>query len=272
MKNIKTYTPEQLQNLRASGKILIATHKLIAENIRAGVSCADLDKIAEDFIRSQNAEPSFKGHGSYKHSICASVNNESVHGIPTADKVLKEGDIVSIDIGVRAGGMCTDAARTYPVGQISPDAQQLIDITRECFFVAIKGLKAKSKVGDIGDRIQTYIETMREKKKHCPKEQPTFGIVNTYFGHGVGEKVHEEPLIPHFKPDKRAKKIVKDVCRVRLPAGCVIAIEPMINAGSPELKTAPDGWTAITVDGSLAAHYENTVIILEDGVEIVTLD
>ena len=153
--------------------------------------------------------------------------------------------------------MCTDAARTYAVGKVSDEAKTLIEVTRECFYQAIKGLKAKSKVGDIGERIEAFIDGR-------------FGIVQNYFGHGVGEKVHEEPLIPHFKTTKHMAKVVRDVARVRLPVGSVIAIEPMINAGGAELKTGSDGWTAVTVDGSLAAHFENTLIITEDGVEVVT--
>jgi len=260
LKNIKIYNEQQLNALRQSGKILAQTLELIKNNIREGITTLELDKIAEDNIRKNGGEPSFKGYNGYKHSICTSINEESIHGMPSKNKILKIGDIISIDVGVRFGGMCTDAARTWGVGEISEKAQTLINATEQCFNEAIRGLKAMSKVGDIGERIQNYIT-----------KNTTYSIIDRYFGHGVGEKVHEDPLIPNFIPDKKAKKVLKDIVRVRLPLHSVIAIEPMINEGVKDVKVGKDGWTVVTTDGKLAAHYENTLIVFEDGVEVVTI-
>ena len=260
MKNIKTYNAEQLDLIRQSGKILASTLNLLKQKIQPGISTLELDAIAETHIRSHaDAIPSFKDYNGFPLSICTSVNEESIHGLPRADKILKEGDIISVDVGVRYKGFCTDAARTFPVGKISPEAQKLINITRNCFYEGINGLKAKSKVGDIGDRIEDYVTANSD-----------FSIIDNFFGHGVGEKVHEDPLIPNFRITKRHKLALKDIGRVRLPLHSVIAIEPMINQGKKDVKTAPDKFTMITVDGKLAAHWEITLIILEDGVEIVT--
>ena len=256
---IKSYSVEQLDNLRQSGKILAGALAQVKKNIRAGISTLELDKIAEDFIISNNAAPSFKNYNGFPFSICTSVNEESIHGMPREDKILKEGDIISVDIGVRYNGMCTDAARTWPVGKTSDEAKSLIHATRQCFVQAIKGLKAKSKVGDIGERIQDFIS-----------QNTTFSIIQNFFGHGVGENVHEEPLIPNFRPGRKTKPIIREHVRKRLPLHSVIAIEPMINAGEKDVEVGPDGWTVTTVDGRLSAHYENTVIVLEDGVEVVT--
>ncbi|MCL2755663.1 MAG: type I methionyl aminopeptidase [Firmicutes bacterium] len=260
MKNIKVYNTEQLDNVRQSGKILSHTLVLLQESLRSGISTLELDRIAEDYIRSSGAEPSFQNYNGYKYSICTSINEESIHGMPRKDKILKDGDIISIDVGVRFNGMCTDAARTFAIGEISDEAKHLIQITEQSFFEAIRGLKAMSKVGDIGERIENYIRV-----------NSTYSIVDRYFGHGVGEKVHEDPLIPNFIPPKKSIPKLKEIVRTRLPLHSVIAIEPMINMGVKDLKTASDKWTAITVDGKLAAHYENTLIILENGVEVVTL-
>jgi len=257
---IKSYSAEQLDNLRQSGKILAGALAEIERNIKAGISTLELDKIAEESITKNGAEPSFKNYNRFPYSICTSVNEESIHGMPRADKILQDGDIISVDVGVRFNGMCTDAARTFPVGDVSDEAKALIKATEQCFFEAIKGLKEKSKVGDIGARIEDFIKT-----------NTTFSIIENFFGHGVGERVHEEPLIPNFRPNRKTKKIIKEHVMARLPLHSVIAIEPMINAGVKESKVGKDGWTVTTADGKLAAHYENTVIILEDGVEVVTL-
>jgi len=259
MKNIKIYNEEQLNNLRKSGKILSQTLDLIKKSIREGISTLELDKIAEEFICKNGAVPSFKGYNGYKFSICTSVNEESIHGMPRKTKILENGDIISVDIGVRYNGMCTDAARTWGVGEISTEAQNLIDACEQCFREAIKGLKAMSKVGDIGQRIEDYI-----------KKNTSYSIIDRYFGHGVGEKVHEDPLIPNFVPDKKSKRVLKDITRVRLPSCSVIAIEPMINQGTKEVKVGKDKWTVVTADGKLAAHYENTLIVMENNIEIVT--
>ena len=255
--NIKSYTPEQLDIIRAGGKILAEALQVVRSYINPGVSTLELDKIAEDFVRGKGAEPSFKGYNGYAFTICASVNEESIHGIPKADKILRNGDIVSVDIGVRYKGFCTDAARTWPVGEVSEEARKLIEITEKSFWEGIRGLRAMHKVSSIGERVENFV-----------RANSSFSIIENYFGHGVGEKVHENPLIPNYKPMSKA---LRDITRHRLPVGSVIAIEPMLNAGVKEVETAQDGWTAVTVDGKLAAHYENTVIVLENGVEVVTI-
>ncbi|MCL2587308.1 MAG: type I methionyl aminopeptidase [Firmicutes bacterium] len=253
---IQTYNEAELEIIRAGGKILARTHEELARHIRAGISTLELDKIAEKFIRDNNAEPAFKGFNRYPYSICASVNEESIHGMPRGDKILREGDIISIDIGLRFKGFCTDAARTHSVGAVSEEAKKLIEITEKSFWRAIKDLKAKSKVGDIGDRVEDFV-----------RNNSTFSIIETYFGHGIGRSVHQDPLIPNFRADKKIRKLTLQ----RLPLHCVICIEPMINVGDKEVEVGKDGWTVRTKDGSLAAHYENTVIILQDGVEVVTI-
>ncbi|MCL2850769.1 MAG: type I methionyl aminopeptidase [Firmicutes bacterium] len=259
MKSIKTYDKEKLDLLRQSGKILANTLNLLESNINPGITTMELNNIAEKHIIEQGGIPSFKDYNGFPCAICTSINEESIHGMPRVDKVLKDGDIISVDVGVRYNGLCTDAARTFPVGKISDDAKKLIEITKQSFYQAINGLKALSKVGDIGERIEDFV-----------KSNSNFSIIDNFFGHGVGYNVHEEPLIPNFRPDRKAKKILKDVIRIRLPLHSVIAIEPMINQGTKTVKTGSDKWTVVTADGKLAAHYENTLIILEDGVEIVT--
>jgi len=254
---IQTYKQNELDIIRAGGKILGAIHRELATSIKAGVSTLELDAIAAELIQSHGAESAFLGFQKYPFSICTSVNDAAIHGIPSADEILRDGDIISIDIGIRFGGFCTDAARTHAVGEISPEAQKLIEITQQSFFEAIKGLRAKSKVGDIGERIEKFVT-----------ENSDFSIIDTYFGHGIGRSVHQDPLIPNFVPtNKRVRKIVQ----TRLPAGCVICIEPMINIGGKDVATDKDKWTVRTTDGSLSAHYENTVIITENGAEVVTL-
>ncbi|MCL2570044.1 MAG: type I methionyl aminopeptidase [Firmicutes bacterium] len=255
---IKTYNKEQLDYVREGGKILAQALSILKDSVKPGISTMELDKIAEDFIRAQGAEPAFMGYNGYKHTICASVNEEAIHGIPRTDKILKEGDIISVDCGVKWKGFCTDAARTIAVGKISDEAHKLIDATEQSFFQAIKGLKAMSKVGDIGTRIENYI-----------KGNTNFSIIEKFCGHGIGEEVHQEPRIINYVP--KVKINLHTDLRKRLPAGCVIAIEPMINVGTKDVKVGDDGWTVVTGDGKLSAHYENTVIVLEGCVEVVTL-
>jgi len=252
--------------MRASGKILRGAFELLENNIRAGVTTLELDKIAEKFIRSRGGEPCFKNYNGYGFTICASVNEASIHGIPRKDKILKDGDIISIDCGVRypkgRNGMCTDAARTFAIGKISNEARKLIETCENCFEVATKNLKAGDKVSVIGEKIEALIGGR-------------YGIIDTYFGHGIGEKVHEDPLIPNFDVRKailygdKREKLLKLV-DIELAQNTAICIEPMINCGTKKVKTAKDGWTVITEDGRLAAHYENTLIIHKDGIEIVT--
>lgn len=252
---IEVYSIEQLSLIRAGGKILARCLDEVAKNIRAGVTTLELNNIAEDFLKRQGAEPSFKGYQGFPYAICASVNEESIHGMPSK-KVLKDGDIISIDVGVRYGGFCTDAARTYAVGVVSDEAKKLINVTEGAFWAGVDGLRAKSKISDIGERVEDFV-----------RANSNFSLIENFFGHGIGRNVHQEPLIPNFRVrNKRLQGIVRE----RLPAGCVICVEPMVNVGGKEVEVGPDKWTVVTSDKSLAAHYENTIIILEDGIEIIT--
>jgi len=253
---MKTYKKNELDNIRRAGKILSAALSAAKDAIAVGVSTLELDAAAEEVILGHGAEPCFKDYRDYGFATCISVNEEIVHGKPSADKILKEGDIVSIDVGVRFNGFCADAARTFGVGKISANAQKLIDVTRQCFYEAIKTLKAGSLVGEVGQRVEYYV-----------RQNTTYGILTNYFGHGIGRSVHEEPLIPNFVPDVPQ---LKSICRREFPAGTAICIEPMICEGNNATKTKDDKWTVVMADGKLSAHYENTVIVHKDSVEVVT--
>jgi len=253
---MKTYTRSELDNIRRAGEILSAALLSSKNTIAVGVSTLDIDKAAESVILAQGGDPCFKNYHGYGFATCISVNEEVVHGVPRADRILKDGDIVSIDVGVRFNGFCADAARTFGVGNISQDAQKLIDVTKQCFFEAIKTLKAGSLVGEVGRRVEYYI-----------RHNTAYGILTNYFGHGIGRGVHEEPLIPNFVPSVQQ---LKNICRRKFPVGTVVCIEPMICEGNPATKTKQDKWTVVMADGKLAEHYENTVIVHENGVEIVT--
>jgi len=222
----------------------------------------ELDKIASDYIISQGASPAFKGYGGFKHSICTSINDESIHGIPRKVK-LADGDIISIDIGVRypkKNGMCTDSARTFAVGSISDSARDLIDTTRRSFYEGIRGLRAGAHVKEIGKRIEKFVDGR-------------YGIIDSYFGHGIGRNLHEGALIPNFDIDDPSRTLSEKAFKavdVILSEGDIICIEPMLNLGAKNIKLSKDGWTVVTADGQIAAHYENTLIIHKDRVEIVT--
>lgn len=245
--NIKNQ--EQIEKMRVAGKILADLDEILREEIKPSVTTAYLDRIAEDFIRSRNAEPSFKGYGGFPGSICVSVNEEVIHGIPGKRK-LQEGDIVSIDMGSYIGGFHGDCARTYGVGKISEEDQKLIDVTKQSFFEGIKLAKPGNHLYDISAAIHEYVEKFG------------FGIVRDYVGHGIGRKLHEDPAVPNYKMKSRG---------IKLQSGMVLAIEPMITAGTHEIKVLDDDWTVITLDGKRAAHYENTVLITEDEPELFTL-
>ena len=235
--------------MKKAGRIVGETLLLFKEEVKPGVTTAELDRMAEEFITKHGAKPSFKGLYGFPSSLCISVNEQVIHGFPGA-YVLKEGDIVSIDCGAFFDGFHGDAARTFPVGNISLDAQKLIDITEESFFQGIKFAKEGNKLTDISYGIQSYVEAAG------------FSVVRDFVGHGIGRKVHEDPNVPNFGKSGRGPKLVE---------GMVLAIEPMINLGNHNVKTLKDGWTVVTVDSSLSAHYENTVAILSDGPEILTL-
>lgn len=247
---IKIKSQEEIELMREAGRITRDTLKVVEDSIRVGISTKELDKIAYDYIKSQGATPSFKNYGGFPGSICASVNDTIVHGIPSNNIVLKEGDIISIDCGAKYKGYHGDAARTFPVGKIDAKVKRLIKITEQSFFEGIKDLKSGAFVGDISHRIQTFVE------------KNGYSIVRELVGHGVGKQLHEDPMVPNYG---------KAGSGPRLNANSVIAIEPMVNMGDKNVVFMSDGWTCKTRDGMPSAHYENTVLITENGVEILTL-
>lgn len=241
---------KQVEKMRASAKITKEALELLEKHIKPGVTTAQLDKIAYDFIISKGAKPNFLNYNGFPGSICASLNDEVVHGIPSKKVVLKEGDIISIDMGAVLDGWHSDAARTFGVGKISDEAQRLIDVTRESFFEGIKYLKHGAKLGDVSSAIQNYVE------------KNGYSVVRDLVGHGIGQSLHEDPSVPNFGSAGRG---------VKLAAGMTLAIEPMVNAGTHKVAVLDDDWTVVTYDGNLSAHYENTVLITKDGYEILTL-
>jgi methionyl aminopeptidase len=241
-------TPNEVQIMREAGRIVALTHHELKKHIVPGITTFELDKKAEEFILSQDAIPSFKGYNGFRGSICTSVNNQLVHGIP-GDVVLSEGDIISIDIGAKFNGYHGDSAWTYGVGKIDEDSQRLLDITEESLYQGLNEAKPGERLSNISHAIQLYVEANG------------FSIVREYVGHGVGQDLHEEPNIPHYGPPNNGP---------RLKPGMVLAIEPMVNAGSRYVKTLADNWTVVTVDGGRCAHFEHTIAITETGFEILT--
>jgi methionyl aminopeptidase len=241
-------TERELEIMREAGRIVALTHQELQKYITPGITTKELDVIAEKFIRSCNAIPSFKGYNGFRGSICVSVNEELVHGIPR-DRVLREGDIISIDIGAKYNGYHGDSAWTYPVGEISDETQRLLDVTEESLYKGLKEAKPGDRLSNISHAIQTYVE------------ERNFSVVREYVGHGVGQDLHEDPQIPHYGPPNKGP---------RLKPGMVLAIEPMVNAGTRYVKTLADDWTVVTVDGKVCAHFEHTVAITETGYEILT--
>lgn len=240
---------QEINLMRISGRIVGEALNLMGEKIKPGISTYELDRIAEEFITKQGAVPSFKGYGGFPGSICASVNDTVIHGIPSKKIILQEGDIVSIDMGARINGYHGDAARTFAVGKISEDASKLIDVTRESFFKGVEAIKENAKLSDISHAIQIYAESFG------------FQLVRDYVGHGIGKSLHESPNVPNFGAAGRGPKLIE---------GMVLAIEPMVTMGTYEVKVLPDKWTVKTLDAKLAAHYENTVAITENGPELLT--
>lgn len=241
-------TPREIEIMREAGRIVALTHQELKKHISPGITTKELDAIAEQFILKTDAIPSFKGYNGFPGSICASVNNELVHGIPS-DRVLKEGDIITIDIGVKYNGYHGDSAWTYPVGNIDEETNRLLEVTEESLYRGLMEAKPGERLSNISHAIQTYVESNG------------FSIVREYVGHGVGQELHEDPQIPHYGPPN------KGPC---LKPGMVLAIEPMVNAGSRYVKTLTDNWTVVTVDGKMCAHFEHTVAITETGCEILT--
>lgn len=240
---------KEIELMRKAGKIVAETLLLVGEKVRPGITTAELDSIAEEFITKHGARPSFKGLYGFPASLCISVNEQVVHGIP-GGYVLKEGDIVSVDCGAKIDGFHGDAARTFAVGNISDEAKRLIQVTEESFFKGIEFARIGNNLTDISNEIQSYVEAAG------------FSVVRDFVGHGIGKSVHEDPEVPNFGKPGRGPKLV---------AGMTLAIEPMVNIGTYRVTTLGDDWTVISADKSLSAHYENTVVILPDGPEILTL-
>ncbi|KMJ56809.1 methionine aminopeptidase [Bacillus sp. LL01] len=241
-------TPRELDIMREAGRIVALTHQELKKHIVPGVTTKQLDDIAEKFIVKHDAIPSFKGYNGFRGSICASVNEELVHGIP-GDRVLKDGDIISIDIGAKYNGYHGDSAWTYAVGNISDETKRLLEVTEQSLYEGIKEVKPGARLSDVSHAIQMYAEGH------------DFSIVREYVGHGIGQDLHEDPQIPHYGPPNKGP---------RLKPGMVLAIEPMVNAGTRYVKTLADDWTVVTVDGKMCAHFEHTVAITETGYEILT--
>ncbi|MBQ6753390.1 MAG: type I methionyl aminopeptidase [Clostridia bacterium] len=242
-------TSKELELMRVACRISAEALQVAGEAVRPGISTWEIDKIAHDYIISQGAEPNFLGLYGFPGTACISINDEVIHGIPSKSRILKEGDIVSIDLGAKIHGFNGDNAATFAVGTISDEARRLLDTTRESLTEGIKAAVAGGRVGDIGHAVQTYCESRG------------YGVVREYEGHGVGTKLHEEPGVPNFGTAGRG---------IRLLPGMTIAIEPMINAGTHRVKQMSDGWTVKTADGALSAHFENTIAITDNGPVILT--
>ncbi len=243
-------TSRELSKMREAGRISANALKLAGKAVEPGVSTLEIDRIVRKYIEEQGAKPSFLGYGGFPGSACISVNDEVVHGIPSKKRILKSGDIVSVDVGAFYGGFHGDNAWTYACGDISDETQKLLDATRESLFEGIKQAIAGNRLGDIGSAIQRYVEAR------------SYSVVRDYVGHGVGAKLHEDPSVPNFGTPGRG---------VRLLPGMTIAIEPMINMGTHKVRVLDDDWTAVTADGKLSAHFEHTVAITADGPVILTM-
>jgi methionyl aminopeptidase len=241
-------TPEQVDKMAASGEILVRCLKMLAAKARAGTTTAELDAAAEKFIRSQGAEPAFKGYRGFPGSICASPNSMVVHGIPGPYQ-LKRGDILSIDVGVIKDGWVSDAAMTVPVGPVSAEAEKLLDVTKSSLFAAVEQMRPGNHLGDVSATIQQTVE------------DEGLSIIRTLVGHGIGRDMHEEPQVPNFGDPGKGPE---------LEEGMVLAIEPMVNAGGPLVRMGDDGWSVFSEDDSLAAHFEFTVAVTPSGPRVLT--
>ena len=243
-----TRDASEIERMRDAGRLVARTLVMLGREVRPGVTTAELDAMAERFIREHGGRPAFKGYRGFPASICPSVNEQVVHAIP-GPRVLNEGDIIGIDVGVEMHGYYGDAATSFPVGKVSAEATRLLEVTREALMRGIAMARAGGRVGDISHAIQSYVEGQG------------FTVVTALVGHGIGRAMHEEPQVPNYGPPDRGP---------RLMTGQVIAIEPMVNVGGPDVVTQDDGWTVATKDGSLSAHFEHTVAIGADGPEILT--
>jgi methionyl aminopeptidase len=239
---------KEIEAIGAAAQLVAKTLEMLAARVAPGVTTADLDRWAEAFIRDHGARPAFKGYRGFPASICPSVNDEVVHSIP-GPRALREGDIIGIDVGVERDGYFGDSAFTFPVGEVPEEARRLLRVARESLMKGIEQARAGKRIGDISHAIQTHAE------RHG------YSVVRELLGHGIGRQMHEEPQVPNFGPPDRGP---------RLMAGQVLAIEPMVNVGRPEVQTRPDGWTVVTKDGSLSAHFEHTVAVGANGPEILS--
>jgi len=238
-------SPREVETMAAAGRIVAETLALVAREVRPGVSTEALDRIAEQFIRSHpGAKPSFKGLYDFPATLCTSINQEIVHGIPSPKRILKEGDLLSVDVGVWLEGLHADSAATFPVAAVSPEAQKLLRVTQEALVAGVAQARAGNHVGDIGHAVQKVAEGAG------------YSVVRELVGHGIGASFHEEPQVPNYGKPRRGPRLV---------AGMTIAIEPMVNVGSADIRTLADKWTVVTEDGSLSAHFEHTVAIQENG-------
>lgn len=248
MEMISIKSPRDIEKMRAAGRLTAQARALAGSMVRPGVTTGEIDKAVRKFIESHGAKPSFLGYGGYPASICASVNEVVIHGIPGGRK-LQEGDIVSVDVGAYLDGFHGDCAATFPCGEVTPEARKLIDVTKQSFFEGIKLAKVGQRVSDIGHAVQQYVEGFG------------YGVVRDFVGHGVGRNMHEAPEVPNYGAAGHG---------ARLQPGMVIAVEPMVCAGDWRVKVLGDKWTTVSADGSLTAHYENTILITDGEPEILT--
>ena len=243
-------SPREIALMRAAGSILAEAMERLRALVKPGVSTLEIDRDVEEFIRGRGARPAFKGYRGFPATVCTSINEEVVHGIPRAHRRVKEGDIISLDLGCVVDGYYADCALTLALGEVPPRVQQLLDVTRQSLERAVAECRPSRRLGDVSHAVQSHVE------RHG------FSVVRAFVGHGIGRDLHEEPQVPNFgKPGTGP----------RLVPGMTIAIEPMVNAGRPEVRTLSDRWTVVTVDGSRSAHFEHTVAITEDGARILTL-
>ena len=242
-------TRREIEIMRKAGRLVAESHELVRRHIKPGITTKELDRLVEEFLRSRNAIPTFKGYNGFPFSICASVNEEVVHGFPS-DRELKEGDIVSVDIGATFEGYVGDGAKTYLVGEVDEEKKHLVEATRQSFYEGIKFARTTYRLSDISHAIQAYAESQG------------LSVVRDFVGHGIGKNMHEEPQVPNFgKPGKGP----------RLQEGMVLAIEPMINAGTYNVRILENNWTVVTVDGKPSAHYEHTIAITDGEPELLTI-
>ena len=246
---IPVKSPSDVKRMRQSGRIAADVLLALEDRVRPGVTTAEMDRAAYDLIVKAGGEPSFLGYGGFPASICASLNGQVVHGIPSDDCVLKDGDIISVDVGVLYKGFHGDNARTYAVGAVAPETTELLKVTRECLALGLAEVRAGVPLGAMSHAVQAHAE------------DHGFGVVRQFAGHGIGAKLHEEPHVPNYGGPSDGPE---------LRAGMALAIEPMVNAGTHRVRTLDDGWTVVTDDGLPSAHFEHTVLVLSDGIEILT--